>query len=129
MDAESIRDIFQGIGPVQIRRMFGGQGVYRDGMMFALEAGGELYLKADQSSQDMFRDRGSRPFAYTTRDGRITIMSYWLMPESALDDPEEAAVLARLALAAAQRSRAAPKKTSKKKGGTAVPPRHARKAG
>ncbi len=40
MDADSIRDLFQGIGPVQIRRMFGGQGIYRDGMMFALEAGG-----------------------------------------------------------------------------------------
>ncbi len=129
MDAESIRDIFEGIGPVQIRRMFGGQGVYRDGVMFALEAGGELYLKADQSSQDVFRDLGSRPFSYTTRDGRITIMSYWLMPESALDDPEEAADLARLALAAARRSKAAPKKNPKKKGGTTVPPRRAREAG
>ncbi|RDI52379.1 TfoX/Sxy family protein [Microvirga subterranea] len=129
MDAESIRDIFQGIGPVQIRRMFGGQGVYRDGMMFALEAGGELYLKADQSSQDTFRDRGSRPFAYTTRDGRVTIMSYWLMPESALDDPDEAADLARLALAAARRSKTAPRNNPKKKGGTTVPPHRAREAG
>ena len=44
MDAEGIRDVFQAIGPVQIRRMFGGKGIYQDGLMFALEAGGELYL-------------------------------------------------------------------------------------
>ena len=38
MDAEDIREIFRGLGPVQIRRMFGGQGVYRDDLMFALVA-------------------------------------------------------------------------------------------
>ena len=85
--------------------MFGGQGIYCDGMMFALEAGGELYLKADGQTEDRFRVLGSRPFAYTDRNGRTATMSYWLMPESALDDPDEAAELARLALTAARRTR------------------------
>jgi DNA transformation protein len=124
MDADSIRDLFQEIGPVQIRRMFGGQGIYRDGMMFALEAGGELYLKADPQTQDIFRDLGSRPFAYTSRDGRTTTMSYWLLPDSALDDPDAAADLARVAIEAARRT----KKTAKKKGGHAMPPRSTAKA-
>jgi len=34
-------------------------------------------------------------------------MSYWLMPESAVDDPDEAAELAAMALAAARRTKAA----------------------
>ena len=119
MDADPIRDLFQGIGPVQIRRMFGGQGIYRDGMMFALESGGELYLKADPQTQDIFRDLGSRPFAYTSRDGRTTTMSYWLLPDSALDDPDAAADLARVAIEAARRT----KKTAKEKGGHAAPSR------
>jgi DNA transformation protein and related proteins len=109
MDAEAIRDVFQGVGPVQIRRMFGGQGIYCDGMMFALEAGGELYLKADGQTEDRFRVLGSRPFAYTDRNGRTATMSYWLIPESALDDPDEAAELARLALTAARRTKVARK--------------------
>jgi DNA transformation protein len=50
------------------------------------------------------------------------------MPESALDDPDEAADLARLALAAAQRAKAAPNRSSKTKGGNAVPPRSAGKS-
>jgi DNA transformation protein and related proteins len=114
MDAETIRDIFKAFGPVQIRRMFGGKGVYRDELMFALEADGELYLKADGESEAVFRELGSRPFTYSAKDGRTTIMSYWLMPESALDDADEAADLARLALEAARRSKAASAKKAKK---------------
>jgi DNA transformation protein len=117
MDAEAIRDVFRGLGPIHIRRMFGGQGVYQGELMFALEAGGELYLKVDDESIAIFRDLGSRPFAYTTKDGRTTLMSYWLMPESALDDPDEAAQLGRMAVQAAQRRKAAGAKKPKKSSG------------
>jgi DNA transformation protein len=110
MDAEAIGEVFRTFGPVRIRRMFGGQGVYRDEVMFALEARGELYLKADQHTEALFRDLGSRPFVHTGRDGRTATMSYWLMPESALDDPDEAAELAGHALGAARRAKAAGKK-------------------
>ncbi|WP_230532918.1 TfoX/Sxy family protein [Microvirga roseola] len=106
MDAEAIRDVLRNLGPVHIRRMFGGQGVYQGELMFALEAYGELYLKVDDESIGLFRERGSRPFVYESRDGRTTTISYWLIPESALDDPDEAAELAGLALAAARRAKA-----------------------
>ncbi len=113
MDAEAIRDIFQSFGPVGIRRMFGGQGIYREGVMFALESDGALYLKADGETLGRFRDLGSQPFTYQAKGGRTTVMSYWLMPESALDDPEEAADLARAALGAALRAKAAGTKRGK----------------
>ncbi len=123
MDAEAIRDIFRSLGPIHIRRMFGGQGVYQGELMFALEAYGELYLKADEQTAEFFRDLGSRPFTYETRDVRKSIMSYWLMPESALDDPDEASELAAKALAAARRAALAKAKKatkSKKKAETAT---------
>ncbi|EIM29489.1 TfoX/Sxy family protein [Microvirga lotononidis] len=107
MDAEDLRDIFRSLGPVHVRRMFGGQGIYQGELMFALVASGEVYLKADDETAGFFRDRGSRPFAYETRDGRRSIMGYWLMPESALDDPDEAAELATMAVAAARRAKSA----------------------
>jgi len=117
MDAEAVRDIFRSLGAVQIRRMFGGQGIYHGDVMFALVAGGELYLKADEQMAATFRGLGSRPFSFARRDGRVTLTSYWLMPESALDDPDEAAPLARLALQAARRSKAAsrPDKAGRRK--------------
>ena len=106
MDAEAIREIFREAGPVRVRKMFGGQGVYREDLMFALEAGGELYLKVDSETLDRFRDLGSRAFTFRGRDGKTMATSYWLMPESALDDPEEAAQFAALGVAAALRAKA-----------------------
>jgi len=114
MEAEDIREIFRALGPVQIKRMFGGQGVYRDELMFALVASGELYLKTDDQSVDFFRNAGSRPFSYETKDGSKTLTSYWLMPESALDDPDEAAELGSMAVAAARRKAAGKAKNAGK---------------
>ncbi|MBZ6074943.1 TfoX/Sxy family protein [Microvirga puerhi] len=107
MDAEAISDVFRALGPIRIRRMFGGQGIYRGEVMFALEAGGELYLKTDVETVPVFQELNSRPFTYESRDGRTTVMSYWLMPESAMEDEDEAQRLGSLALEAAYRTRAA----------------------
>ena len=94
--------------------MFGGHGIYQGDLMFALESSGELYLKVDDENVAVFRDLGSRPFTFTTKDGRTGAMSYWLMPESALDDPDEAVQLSRLAVQAAHRRKATGAKKSKK---------------
>ena len=107
MDPEAIRDVFHKLGLIHIRRMFGGQGIYGGEVMFALLAEGELYLKADGEMVEMFRNLGSRPFTFERRDGRVMATSYWLMPESALDDPDEAAELGAMALQAALRARTA----------------------
>ena len=123
MDAEDIREIFRSLGPVHIRLMFGGQGVYQGEVMFALEAYGELFLKADDESVAFFRGLGSRPFGFETKDGSRALTSYWLMPESALDDPDEAAELAGKALAAARRAKA----SQARKGGRTASGRKARK--
>ena len=103
MDEAAIQDLFEEVGPVRCRRMFGGLGIYAGDVMFALEAGGELYLKADDGTRGAFEAAGSRPFAYE-KDGRRVAMSYWRLPDGALDDPAEAARWARLALDAARRA-------------------------
>ena len=110
MEPDAIRDLFASLGPIRIRRMFGGQGIYLGEVMFALAAAGELYLKADAATLDAFRNAGSRPFTYE-RQGRTARLNYWRLPDAAMDDPDEAARWARLALDAARRSsRPAPKK-------------------
>jgi len=42
--------------------MFGGAGVYAEGLCFAIESGGEVFLKADSLSQSAFAEAGSSPF-------------------------------------------------------------------
>lgn len=109
MDETFIHDLFALFGAVHTRRMFSGLGIYRDGVMFALMAGGELYLKADAETAERFRAAGSQPFVYDRR-GRAVEISYWRLPETALDDAEELRAWARLAYAAALRARGAGKR-------------------
>ncbi|HEX2255418.1 MAG TPA: TfoX/Sxy family protein [Afifellaceae bacterium] len=104
MDEGFIHDLFAPFGEVRTRRMFGGVGVYRDGVMFALAADGELYLKSDAESAERFRAAGSQPFEYEQR-GRKVALSYWRLPEEALDDPAELEQWARLAYQAALKAR------------------------
>lgn len=105
MDPDWITDLFEPFAPVTVRRMFGGQGIYRDGLMFALATGGDLYLKADASTRQHFEDAGSRPFVYAAK-GRAVEVGYWLLPAEALDDPDRLTLFAGLAWEAALRARA-----------------------
>src|SRR5438477_8969247 len=102
---EFLKDQLSAFGPVSVRPMFGGAGIYRDGVMFALIAGEVLYLKADEQTKAEFEDEGLAPFAYATRGGSNTIMSYWRAPERCLDDPDARTESAATAWAAAVRVR------------------------
>ena len=95
--------------------MFGGHGVFHEGLMFALVADDVLYLKADDASVDAFHRLGLGPFV-DDKAGELMAMSYYLAPESILDDPEEARAWAALAFEAALRAKR-PKPGSKVVGG------------
>ncbi len=103
--AEYAVELLGTVGSVVARRMFGGYGLYCDGVMFALIADDVLYLKADDASRAAFERAGSEPFAYDAR-GRRTTMAYWRAPDDAMESRELAAPWARAALAAALRARA-----------------------
>jgi DNA transformation protein and related proteins len=95
--------------------MFSGAGVYRDGVFFALATSdGGLYLKCDSEIEQRFRDAGSSPFVYG-RDARKVTMSYWSLPEEALDDPDVLKEWADLSYRAALRKPEKPKRARKAK--------------
>jgi DNA transformation protein and related proteins len=115
---EFVRELFAGLGDVQIKRMFGGAGAYADGLMFALLADETIYIKTDDTLKAELTKEGSGPFVWTPskgpRAGESVKMSYWRLPEAALDDPDLASAWAAKALAAA-RSKATAKTKPKKK--------------
>ena len=119
MDPQFISDLFAPFGPVAVRSMFGGSGLYRDGLMFALEFDGVIFLRVDDASIPDFEREGSRPFVYTRAKspGKISraSLSYWRLPERLYDDPEELAVWAERALAVARRKKTAPRPRAKAK--------------
>jgi DNA transformation protein and related proteins len=102
-----LRDVFREVPHLTIKRMFGGHGVYRDGLMFALEADGQVYLKTDEELRPEFTDRGLEPFTYEAAGGRKTVMSYHEAPLESLEQPMEMALWAKKAWLAAQRAKKA----------------------
>lgn len=94
--------------------MFGGAGVYADGVMFALIADDTLYLKGDDATKAAFEAEGLQRFGYAGRTKRLDL-PYWRAPERLLDDPDEMTEWAQTALSAARR-RAAAKSKSKRPG-------------
>ena len=108
--AEFIVEQMADFGPTAARPMFGGVGLYRDGVMFALIFDDTLYLKADDTTRAEFEAEGLAPFTYSGKKGRNTIMSYWRAPERCLDDPGEMAEWCRKAHGAALRAAAKEKR-------------------
>lgn len=102
---ENLEEVFRAFGVVTTRRMFGGHGVYHEGLMIALVADDVLYLKVDDASIGAFTERGLAPFEYD-KAGKTMKMSYYTAPEDMFDDPEVAKEWAALAYEAALRARA-----------------------
>ncbi|WP_420962286.1 TfoX/Sxy family protein [Brucella sp. IR073] len=104
MDDDDIRDLFASLGPVAIRRLFGGKGIYYGGLIIAIEYDGEILLKADDLSAPFFEEAGCTQWTYTGKNRSKPVpMPYWSLPGDALDDPDIMAEWARRAYEAAVR--------------------------
>ncbi|HUU26079.1 MAG TPA: TfoX/Sxy family protein [Methyloceanibacter sp.] len=110
-----IKDQLAAFGPVSIRNMFGGAGVYADGVMFAIFADDTLYLKADDISARAFKAEGMTPFTYTPEGKAPVAMSYWEVPPRLLEEPEELAIWAHQAHGIARAGKATRAKTRRPK--------------
>ena len=106
---EYLQELFEKFGPVHTRKMFGGYGIYHDGVMFGLVEDDTLYLKSDETSVEYFQSRGLGQFEYD-RGGKTVKMSYYRAPDEIMDNPDEASLWARRAWEVAFRA----KKTGKR---------------
>jgi DNA transformation protein len=107
MDNDAIADMFSGLGPVSIRRMFGGKGVYHNGLIVAVEVSGQILLKGDDVSAPEFAAAGAEQWGYgSAKSKKPVMMPYWTIPDSAIDDPDELTLWTRKAYEAAVRAKA-----------------------
>jgi DNA transformation protein len=109
------------LGRVTSRRMFGGVGLYANGLFFAILDGDKLYFKTDDSNRADYEARGSKHFA-PFPDKPEMKMNYHDVPADLLDDAEELSRWAKksvaVALSAASRKKSpvrARKKAAKSK--------------
>ncbi len=92
-------------GPVTARRMFGGFGVYLDGVMFGLIGWNTLYFKVDDGNRGDFERAGMEPFTYQGKTKPVE-MPYWRAPPGSMESPETLLPWAEIALEAARRVKA-----------------------
>ncbi|MFP7570740.1 TfoX/Sxy family protein [Marivita sp. S2033] len=95
-----VRDLFADIPELSTRKMFGGLGIYSGGTIFAMIGPGDaIMIKARGALADDLAAEGGEQFR--TYEGKTVNMPYWTLPDSALDDPEDAQMWARRSLAEA----------------------------
>lgn len=104
-----LQDLFADLGPVKARAMFGGYGFYLEGRMIGVIMDDALYLKADERTQAQFAAAGGAPFVYTAKGMTLT-MSYWSLPDEAMESAQAMRPWAVLAQEAAMRKAKAPVK-------------------
>lgn len=110
-------DMLCGIPGVRSRPLFGGYGIYKSGVFFALISDHELYFKADAGNRKYFEELGSGPFVYR-RDGKSMTMSYWKVPEEVIENRAKLSLWVERSVAAALRDKNK-KGERKEKGGKA----------
>lgn len=116
MDNVEIEEVFSSLGPVGIKRMFSGKGIYHQGVIIALYLFDELMLKADAQSAPTFSAAGARQWVYQREGKNPVAMPYWSVPEDAYDDPDEMAKWVRLAFEAGLRAEVAKVKPARLRG-------------
>lgn len=95
---------FSTLGTATARAMFGGHGVYLDGLHFSILAWNEIYLKVDAITEKLFVDGGCKRFLYI-REGRLTHLNYYTAPDTIIENKEALIFWVKLALDAAVRAR------------------------
>src|SRR5215475_4335975 len=111
---EHLRDQLTPLGDARGRPMFGGYGVYLDGLIIGLIAFDTFYLKVDDQNRPDFEAAGTAPFSYDTKNGTNTITGYWEVPADVLDDSEQLRAWALKSLAVSRRAGAKSRGKSKK---------------
>lgn len=105
---EYVLDQLSSTGHVTSRRMFGGAGLYLDGVFFALIADDVLYFKVDDSNRPDYEAADMGPFR--PFEERSQVMQYYEVPVDVLEDREQLGLWAKKAVVVALRKRSGSRK-------------------
>jgi DNA transformation protein len=112
---EHVLDLLNASIPSTARKLFGGHGIYCEGLMYGLIDDDAFFLKADDECRQTYLDAGCRQWFYGGPEGPMA-GGYYEPPSAAIDDPDEMRPWAAMGLAAARRKRAAKERTKAAKG-------------
>ncbi len=111
---EYLHELLEPLGRISAKKMFGGRGIYCDGVIMGLVIDEALYLKVDEQTKPLFLAAGSEPFVYEMKNKQVA-MSYWSVPDDAMESSEQMLPWAKHAYAAALRKETTAAAKTKKK--------------
>lgn len=82
---EFILDQLSGLDRVSCRAMFGGFGIYCNGIFFGIIHKGRLYFKTDDKTRSEYINKGMKPFRPNSKQ---TLKNYYEVPIDAMEDPD-----------------------------------------
>lgn len=113
---EHVLDLLEPLGAVSVKRFFGGAALVLGAAQFGMIMGETVFPRVDDSNRDDFVEAGCRPFSYTTKVRKVTVASYYSLPEDLIDDRDALLEWARRSVDAARRNRKRkPLKTKRKR--------------
>ena len=84
---EHILDLLDDEEGISFKRMFGGYGLFKNGLAVALILRSEIFMKVDQSNINDYKSAFSKPFTYK-KNGKDISLSNWSIPSEILEDKE-----------------------------------------
>ena len=97
-----VLDQLDGIGEIEMKRMFGGVGFFQGGLMFGKIGGDTFRLKVDEHNQKDYEDKGMKPFF---SEKKKKGMPYWEVPVDILENKDELAKWTKKSIDAAVRAK------------------------
>ena len=100
-----VDDLMSDIDGITTKRMFGGWGIYQDGVIFSIITSGDrVYFKVDEVNRSNYEKAGSKPFTYSFKGKKKSVMmSYWELPVSVLEGSGELKIWIEKSVAASGR--------------------------
>lgn len=97
-----VLDQLSEFGEVEIKKMFGGIGLFHQGLMFGKIGGETFRLKVDEHNQAEYEERGMKPFH---SEKKKKGMPYWEVPNDVFEDRKTLKIWAEKSFEAAKRAK------------------------
>ncbi|MEZ9078877.1 TfoX/Sxy family DNA transformation protein [Vibrio harveyi] len=107
MDKPILKDsmkLFEALGNIKSRSMFGGFGLFADETMFALVVNNQLHIRADQQTSSDFETQGLKPYVYKKR-GFPVVTKYYAISDDLWDTTDRLIEVAKQSLGTAKQEK------------------------
>lgn len=97
MDKPILKDsmhLFETLGSITSRSMFGGFGIFANGTMFALVVQDKLHIRADDLTLEDFKAKGYQPYSYAKR-GFPVVTKYFALHDDCWNNPQDVFLLGK----------------------------------